>query len=247
MIEKKENNIYREYDSLLEALNIAQRRDVRLCAAGAGGKTSIIKRLAFEYRKRGTPVVVTTTTHMRAEKEPFFLLERSGEKTERILKEEGMVFLGRKDRDGKMKMPEKEWMEEILAMPCPVLIEADGAKCLPMKVPEEWEPVFPPETTHVIYVYGMKALGEPMDTVCFRAEKAAELLGKSEKDVVREEDIAALAVHPRGAAKGVQDGWNFTVAMGQADLPGKGEAAERIGRMIPGDVLICKNMQEWRK
>lgn len=37
---------------------------------GSGGKTTLIHRLAEEYRAQGKKVFVTTTTHMRAEPEP---------------------------------------------------------------------------------------------------------------------------------------------------------------------------------
>ena len=36
-----------------------------------------------------------------------------------------------------MKAPEKEWMQDILDLPFPVLIEADGSRRLPVKVPGE--------------------------------------------------------------------------------------------------------------
>ena len=46
-----------------------------------------------------------------------------------------------------------------------MLIEADGAKCLPLKVPAEHEPVILPETTHVLSLYGMDAVGGVMEKV----------------------------------------------------------------------------------
>ena len=143
-----------------------------------------------------------------------------------------------------MKALEKEWMQDILDLPFPVLIEADGSRRLPVKVPGEAEPVFPEETTHVVYVYGMSALGRSLGEVCFRPERAAAILGRSVEDPVREEDIALLAGHPLGGRKGVRKAWNFTVALGQADLPGGLEAARRIGRMTETEVLIVGQMKE---
>ena len=244
MILKKEGGTYRACFSLLEALDLGERRDVRVCAAGAGGKTTLLKRLASEYKERGIPAVVTTTTRMYAEDDPRFLLEPSPAKMREILEREGVVFLGKKDRNGKMKAPGKEWMQDILDLPFPVLIEADGSRRLPVKVPGEAEPVFPEETTHVVYVYGMSALGRSLGKVCFRPERAAAILGRSVEDPVREEDIALLAGHPLGGRKGVRKAWHFTVALGQADLPGGLEAARRIGRMTETEVLIVGQMKE---
>lgn len=239
MILKKEGGTYRACFSLLEALDLGERRDVRVCAAGAGGKTTLLKRLASEYKERGIPAVVTTTTRMYAEDDPRFLLEPSPVKMREILEREGVVFLGKKDRNGKMKAPGKEWMQDILNLPFPVLIEADGSRRLPVKVPGEAEPVFPEETTHVVYVYGMSALGRSLEEICFRPERAAALLGRRKESLVEEADIARLAGHPLGGRKGVRDTWPFTVAFTQADLPGRLDAAERIGLLTEEQVLIC--------
>ena len=48
-----------------------------------------------------------------------------------------------------------ELAEQIL-----VLIEADGARRLPLKVPAEHEPVIPEMTTHVLSVYGLDSIGK---------------------------------------------------------------------------------------
>lgn len=239
MILKKEGGTYRACSSLLEALDLGERRDVRICAAGAGGKTTLLKRLASEYKERRIPVVVTTTTRMYVEDDPRFLLEPSPAKLKEILEREGVAFLGREDRNAKMKAPEKEWMQDILNLPFPVLIEADGSRRLPVKVPGEAEPVFPEETTHVVYVYGMGALRHSLEEVCFRPKRAAALLGRGKESLVEEADIAWLAGHPLGGRKGVRRTWHFTVALTQVDWPGRLEAAERIGLLTEEQVLIC--------
>lgn len=248
VIRKKEAaGVYREQGSLLDALELPGIRE-RICLAGAGGKTTLLKRLAEEYKDRGIRCAVCTTTHMYAEDDPRFLLEPSAEKMEKILSQEGVVFLGRPDRNGKMKAPESDWMEQILELPFPVLIEADGARRLPMKVPGSHEPVYPSRTTHILYLYGMSALGKRIGDVCFRAEKCAALLGKKTEDPVSERDIAFLAASSQGAGKEVRPDQKMTVVLSQADLPGRQEAAERIGRMIDGEILVCGQMNEkWRE
>ena len=60
-----------------------------------------------------------------------------------------------------MKLPDdgfEKLME--LAGKIPVLIEADGAKRRPLKVPAEHEPVIPEMTTHVLSVYGLDSIGK---------------------------------------------------------------------------------------
>ena len=71
------------------------------------------------------------------------------------------------------------FLEQIWKMGIPVLIEADGARRLPLKVPAGHEPVIHPRTTHVLSVYGLDAVGAALKDVCFREELAEKLLNKS--------------------------------------------------------------------
>lgn len=48
-----------------------------------------------------------------------------------------------------------------------VLLEADGAKRMPCKVPAAHEPVLLPESDIVLTVAGLSALGRPLREVCF--------------------------------------------------------------------------------
>ena len=59
--------------SLLEALDLMEISAPRIAAAGAGGKTTVLKRLAAEYVEMGRKPIVTTTTHMFREDSPLFL------------------------------------------------------------------------------------------------------------------------------------------------------------------------------
>ncbi len=59
---------WQQYSNLIQALGIPD--SVRcICAVGAGGKTSLLHRLAEEYRARGRKVLLTTTTKMYLPKE----------------------------------------------------------------------------------------------------------------------------------------------------------------------------------
>lgn len=43
-----------------------------------------------------------------------------------------------------------------------ILVEADGSRQLPWKIPAVWEPVLPQKTTHTIIVLGAQILGKPL-------------------------------------------------------------------------------------
>lgn len=180
---------------------------------GGGGKTTTIRRLAKTYWEEGIPVVVTTTTHMRYEDVPYMLLEESIEKLIELLDVYGKCVVGnatdRKTADGTSKFCStsesffEEICQEMERRGGVVLVEADGAKELPCKVPEEWEPVIPKQTTQVVAVYGLDAIGKTFAETCFRAELAAEVLHKKIEDKVTTDDIVCLAVSELGSRKSV--------------------------------------------
>ena len=60
------------------------------------------------------------------------------------------------------------------------LIEADGARRLPCKVPESWEPVIYQKSTRVLAVYGLDAVGKSFREACFRPGLAAENFGEED-------------------------------------------------------------------
>lgn len=220
-----------DHHFLLDMLGIDLGKRPIISVVGAGGKTTSIKRMAAEFRNSHIPVVVTTTTHMMAEEFPWFLLEPSIEKTKSILEREGMVWLGLPDIHGKMKAPPREFLGQVLNLEYPVLIEADGAKKLPLKVPAEHEPVLLKETTHVVNVYGLDAIGKKFEEVCFRADRAVEFLNRKITDKVQTEDIVTLALSSRSGRKGVLSSMDYHVILNKADNSNKIEIALEICRL----------------
>ncbi len=230
-----------EQVSLLQALGIEKSSNPVISVVGAGGKTTLIKRVAEEYRNKGIPVIVTTTTHMVVEEQPWFLTSLSIEKVKAVINVQGMAWVGCPAYGGKMKAPSSGFLKQLLNLGYPVLIEADGARRLPIKVPAEHEPVISKETTHVISVYGLDALGKTFAEVCFRQELAAHLLGKSIKDTITEKDVATLACDNRAGRKGVTDFMSYQVVLNKADiLEGEDEALKicRLAEMQGQKSLI---------
>lgn len=79
-----------------------------------------------------------------------------------------------------------------------LLIEADGSKGLPVKVPAEHEPVIIPETQVVIGCAGLTAIGEMIQEVCFRSE----FLERIRKDgKVTEQLLAEILCSESGTRK----------------------------------------------
>lgn len=103
---------------------------------------------------------------------------------------------------------------------------------LPLKVPGEQEPVILPQTTHVFSVYGMDALDQKLEEICFRSEKAAELLGKQPEDQVTEEDLIKLACHEQGGQKGCPKQAEYIVVLNKADTKERRDRACKIAKCL---------------
>lgn len=247
MIKKYIGSTTKEYTSLIEALDLEEvdfrtsdfeasnpgtlpieRKNPVISVTGAGGKTTMITKLAWEYRKKHIPVIVTTTTHMKIEDAPWFVLESSMETVMDVLSQEGMAWVGIPAEEGKMKAPPGWLFEQLLNCGCVVLIEADGAKRLPLKAPAEHEPVILKETTHVVYVCGLDAAGKPFQEVCFRPVLAAEILHKGITDRVCPEDILNLAFCFKGGKKGVLPTMKYSVILNKADTWEREQTASKI-------------------
>lgn len=237
-----------EVSSLRQAAGLTGIPSPVVSAAGAGGKTSAIRRLAQEYIESGQRVIVTTTTHMMVEDRPWFLLEPSAEKMGELLAAYGQAWAGQPAPGGKMQGVPCEFLDKIWKMGLPVLIEADGARKLPLKVPGEQEPVILPETTHVLSVYGLDAVGQRIEDVCFRPERAAELLDKKITERVTAEDIAFLAASDRAGRKGCPPEAVYTVVLNKANDRKRRECALEIcgllcGKEIGNVIVSC--YEEW--
>lgn len=205
-----------------------------ISAVGAGGKTTTLHRLADEYVCAGIPVIVTTTTHIMREDRPYFQTGYSEKAVRECLAEYGQVWLGVPAAGGKLrKLPDEEF-ERLLDMAedNPVLIEADGAKRLPLKIPAEHEPVIPVQTACVLSVYGLDSIGKKIGETVFRPELAEKLLNKKRTECVTAEDIARLAASELAGRKGCPAHAVYTVVLNKADNEAAVQEAFQICRML---------------
>lgn len=203
-------------DSLLEALELDRNHQEILSLTGGGGKTTTIRRLQKECMEQNIFHGVSTTTHMQYEKKESFLGIPSLESFLEIYQRCGTVWMGEPVSQRKMKGFPQEFYRQVISSGAWLLLEADGAKCLPVKAPEIHEPVILPETTRVIQVYGLDGVGKKIGETCFRSQKVAEILGKKEYDLLIETDLALLAASVQGGRKLVEDR-PYSVILNKAD------------------------------
>lgn len=197
---------------------------------GAGGKTTLMYWLAEVFSENGFRVLVTTTTHIyQPEKEHW---AKNCRELREIWNRGTYAVMGTPDGSGKLTSLPGEELKACMEMADVVLIEADGSRHLPCKVPAEHEPVIPDFSDIVIGVMGMSAFGRPLEEVCFRAEKAAQLLGVTSKERLSEEMMAKILVSEQGTRKNVEMR-EYYVVLNQCDSERNIKTGKEIIKLLP--------------
>ena len=137
---------------------------------GSGGKTGLLYHLTAELMRAGKKTVITTTTHIRRPEQ--FPFADTMEKAKAILETADAVCIGTEAEDGKLSAPSFDGWETLADY---VLVEADGAKMLPLKAHAAYEPVIPAGCENVICVVGASGFGQPIQMTAHRYERYAEL------------------------------------------------------------------------
>ena len=198
---------------------------------GGGGKTTLMLRLARELSLLGARVIVTTTTHIFPPEGCATSNPATLEEAKSALTKESLVCFGQPANDEKLSAPEISF-SEMESLADYVLVEADGAKRLPLKAPAEHEPVIPNETRLVIAVAGLDGAGKAMHETVFRPARYAALCGKLEEDLVTPREIALVLAHSEGQRKGVPPGARFAVLLNKADDEARSKTALEIAAAL---------------
>ena len=198
---------------------------------GGGGKTTLMLRLAQELRETGARVIVSTTTHIFPPDQMRLLIDPTDEETKSQLAIAGIVCIGSLAENKKLSAPTLS-VAQMEALADYVILEADGAKGLPLKAPAAHEPVIPPETRLVIAVAGLDGVGKPISQTVFRLALYAALCGKSEAEAVAARDVARVLSDVNGQRKNVASGMRFSILLNKADNAERKEEAKNIARYL---------------
>ncbi len=227
---------------------------------GGGGKTSLMFALANALPGRAA---LTTTTRifaaqMKLATAVFSLAEtgdwrlETGERSisslqspslQNILdKHKRCLVIGQIQGDKALGVP-IDLPSQLLARPDVdfVLVEADGSRMRPIKAPAAHEPVIPPETTLVIPVMGIDALGGRIQDVAHRPELLCSVIGDpysvfrvpcAVEDTLTPEMAAALLTHPQGGLKGAPVGARVIPFINKVETAAQRTAARQIAGHI---------------
>ena len=223
-----------------------------VAAVGAGGKTSLLTALAREFHARsGAPALLTTTTRIFAplpeEGIPLALGDAAAlaRRLRPYMRACGVSWLAR-GREGRAPVPGREGerrmklrgfapseIEGLRLAEGLTLIEADGARRLPVKAPGAREPVLPEGVDAVLGVVGLDALGAPLDEAhAFRPELLSRICRLDAGAEITAEAIGALCAHPEGLFRKADGGARRWIVLNKADLEASLEKRRKIAYTI---------------
>ena len=114
-----------------------------------------------------------------------------------------------------------------------IVVEADGARQLPLKAPATHEPVFPPFSRWVVAVVGLDAIGCPLtEEWVFRSRLFAELTGLAPGAAITEESVAAALIHENGIMKDCPAGASQYVFLNKAETEDRRLMGRRIAHIL---------------
>lgn len=224
-----------------EALELQPRAMIGF--VGAGGKSSLMQRLAMELAECGARVLVTTSTKMFAEQLKFL--------AEPVLEENPDQLLGRLKAlspgtsmatagagltaDGKITGLSPDFLNDLFRTNLfdYILVEADGSRGKPLKAPAPGEPVLPSLCTTVLPVVGLDALGCSLtEEAVHRHHLVAHLAGQEVGSTVTVETMGAVVHRYTRLAGAFCQGSKVIPLMNKAEHEQHLTEAVRLARKI---------------
>lgn len=156
-----------------------------IAVVGAGGKTTYIYNKAKEYIKLGKTVAITTTTKMWLTDDAKNINDiHVGTSDQNVGADfirpneclQSPIVVGNKDDEHLLPLTKQDY-ESLCNSFDVVLVEADGSKMMPLKIPNNTkEPVVPSNANEIVVVYGLQSIGRKLGVVCHRFDEYKELL-----------------------------------------------------------------------
>lgn len=231
-----ENEGWKQSRSLCDALKLTDPIPKIISFVGAGGKTTTMYQLADELAEQGLKVLITTTTHIRRPEHGLTALVEDIHEIPEISWQGNLLTAGKPSEDGKLEMPggldQAEAIAALWKTVDVILVEADGAKGRPLKVPAEYEPVLLPQTELVVACAGLDAIGQAFGDVCFRMEQEGSWLRRTAQDQVAPDDVALILMDERGSRRYVSE-LPYRIVLNKADSGEAQQAAAEVVKSLP--------------
>lgn len=244
----------KELIKLLEEEKSKKQKTIIASIVGAGGKTTLLHGLGIRLKEAGYRVVITTTTMVYMPDDPWLDSISIGESVYNSIIEErnetpcfhfigeakpilegiqpgapGVKITGISDETiARLEMKKGPGAYDF------ILIESDGARQLPIKAPNESEPLIPRNVDIVLGVIGLDSVGLKLDEEnVHRPERLCRVLGKQPGEHLTPGDIKTLVLHPEGLFKKVPHSARRVLLLNKAE----GIPIKELGREIALDIL----------
>ena len=226
---------------LTDSLGLQEREVISL--VGAGGKTTLMFRLARELLLAGRKVVTTTTTKIlepTSEEAPCLIVDPDEDKVKTFVKtrlEQNHHITVASERlgFGKLRGVSPSVIADLwdLHLIDVLLIEADGAAGRPVKAPREQEPVISPDTTLVVAILGMDGVdAELNEKNVFQPERVSKLTGVRLGDKMTAESLAVVMTHSEGIFKGTPASSRVICFLNKTDRTGGIDQGREVAKKI---------------
>jgi probable selenium-dependent hydroxylase accessory protein YqeC len=226
---------------LTQALGVKAREVISL--VGAGGKTTLMFRLAQELFLSGKKVVTTTTTKIltpTSEETSSLFIDPVEEKIKKFvwhhLDQYHHITVARERLEsGKLTGVSPNLVDGLWRLNGidAIIIEADGAAGRPVKAPREDEPVIPTSTTLVVAVLGVDGMEMKLNEEnVFQPKRVSNITGIPIEERLTDEAMAILMTHPKGIFKGTPSSSRVVAFLNKVDVPNGVAKAKSIAQKI---------------
>ena len=221
---------------LFETLGINLSKSNIIAIVGGGGKTTTLRILARELKSLGLKVLNATSTGIFCPDEDEYDSLFIEDLPEEFIPSKGTItYVGQVKEGIKLKLKNIEFIDKIINRSIfdIVLMEADGSKGLPIKAPDNHEPVISKHTTMTIGVIGLDSLGTTIDE---NNVHRPELLEKiTQGNIVNIDTIVDLVKHKEGLFKNIKG--KKVLILNKADDEERIKAGRKIKKALSSEEL----------
>lgn len=204
---------------------------------GGGGKTTLMYTLAEELISKGA-VICCTSTHIRIP-EGLTVVTGGRDELRSAIREKGVICAGTPSENRKLTAHSLGF-DELCRLADYVLTEADGARGLPLKAHESYEPVIPEGTGKTVLVIGADGLGKRIEDVCHRSGIWASLAGVTVADKAAPELEARVVM---------REGFGDIVLINKTESADREKMAEELAGCLKLPTLVGslerKSYRKW--
>jgi hypothetical protein len=200
-----------------------------IAITGGGGKTTTMIALGEFYKAKGLSVLLSTTTKVQSPrffdfKTDYTFFEECDFFMHEPVKGESVVFVEQHIMNPKKSLAPREAILPLISKKYDVtILEADGARCLPLKKHRECDPVIPASVTSVIAIAGMSSFNYSAANFC---------MGEDDMSLVVDKNYLQLLIdNPEGLLKRVESSHKSIILFNQSDL------------INPKDIEILKSLK----